>query len=104
MILNGAMDGKMFKAYVKQLSAPLLRRGDIVICDNLSAHRVGGFTEIIQKAGARLLKLPPYSPGFNPITKAFSQNKARLKTTAARTKKALGQAIATAIDLVQPQL
>lgn len=103
MVLDGAMDGEMFKAYVAQILVPILRPGDIVVWDNLPAHRVGGVTDILEKAGARLLKLPPYSPDFNPIENAFSQIKAHLKKAAARTKDALDQAIADAIDVVKPQ-
>ena len=103
MVLDGAMDGEMFKAYIARILAPVLRPGDIVIWDNLPAHRVGGVADIIEKAGAQILRLPPYSPDFNPIEKAFSQIKAHLKKAAARTKETLDQAIAAAIDLVEPQ-
>lgn len=103
MVLDGAMDGEMFKAYIARILAPILRPGDIVIWDNLPAHRVSGVADIVEKAGAQILRLPPYSPDFNPIEKAFSQIKAHLKKTAARTKETLDQAIAVAIDLVEPQ-
>ena len=103
MIMDGAMDGEMFQAYVRTLLAPCLLPGDIVIMDNLPAHKVAGAREAIEAAGATLLFLPAYSPDFNPIEKAINQIKAFLKKTAARTKEDLHAAIAKAIDLVTPQ-
>jgi len=103
MVLDGAMDGEMFSAYVKTLLAPYLRPGDIVIMDNLPAHKVSAAREAIEALGATLLFLPAYSPDFNPIEKAIAQIKAFLKKTAARTKAELDAAIAQAIDLVTPQ-
>jgi len=97
------MDGEMFSAYVKTLLAPYLRPGDIVIMDNLPAHKVSAAREAIEAVGATLLFLPAYSPDFNPIEKAIAQIKAFLKKTAARTKTELDAAIAQAIDLVTPQ-
>lgn len=66
MLLDGPMNGNAFLAYAEQVLAPELRPGDIVVMDNLPAHRIGGVREAIEKAGARLLFLPPYSPDFNP--------------------------------------
>ena len=103
MIFDGAMDGDMFRAYVSHLLVNVLRPGDIVICDNLPAHKVSGIKECLKQAGARLLFLPPYSPDFNPIEKAFSQIKAILKKIAARTREELQAAITTAIDAVSNQ-
>lgn len=100
MVLDGPMDGEVFNAYVEQILVPELKRGDIVIMDNLPAHKVGGIADKIAAAGARLLYLPPYSPDFNPIEKAFSQIKAFLKAAATRTKEDLDAAIAKAIDIV----
>lgn len=100
MVLDGPMDGEIFNAYVEQILVPELRRGDIVVMDNLPAHKVSGIAGKIEAVGARLIYLPPYSPDFNPIEKAFSQIKAFLKATAARTKDGLDAAIAKAIDLV----
>ena len=93
----------MFQAYVRTLLVPCLVPGDIVIMDNLPAHKVSGARQAIEDAGALLIFLPPYSPDFNPIEKAISQIKAFLKKTAARTKEDLHAAIAKAIDLVTPQ-
>ena len=66
-VLDGPMDGPAFLAYVRQILAPTLRPGDVVIMDNLPAHKVSGVRELIQVAGAELRYLPPYSPDFNPI-------------------------------------
>ncbi|MCP5074170.1 MAG: transposase, partial [Rhodobacteraceae bacterium] len=85
------------------LLAPCLLPGDIVIMDNLPAHKVVGARQTIEAAGATLLFLPAYSPDFNPIEKAINQIKAFLKKTAARTKEDLHAAIAKAIDLITPQ-
>jgi transposase len=103
MVMDGAMDGEMFSAYVKTLLTPCLMPGDIVVMDNLPAHKVAGVREAIEAAGAILLFLPPYSPDFNPIENAIAQIKAFLKKTAARTKPDLDAAIAQAIELVTPQ-
>ena len=103
MTLDGAMDGEMFSAYVTTLLAPCLMPGDIVIMDNLPAHKVSGARQAIEDAGARIVFLPPYSPDFNPIEKAIAQMKSFLKKTAARTKAELDTAIAKAIDIVTPQ-
>lgn len=102
MILDGAMDGDMFTAYVTRLLLKELRPGDVVIMDNLPAHKVAAVRKTIEGAGATLLYLPPYSPDFNPIEMAFSQIKAHLKKAAARSREALEQAIAAAIDTVSP--
>jgi len=103
MVLDGAMDGEMFVAYTTHILLKELREGDVVIMDNLPAHKVADVRGIIEGAGARLMYLPPYSPDFNPIEKAFSQIKAHLKKAAARTKDKLDQAIANAIETVNPQ-
>lgn len=103
MILDGAMDGDMFIAYVTHVLLKELRPGDVVVMDNLPAHKVAGVRSSIELAGAKLMYLPAYSPDFNPIEKAFSQIKAFLKKTAARTKEKLDAAIAAAIDVVSPQ-
>jgi transposase len=85
MLLDGPMNGPAFLAYAEQVLAPELRPGDTVVMDNLPAHKIGGVREAIEKAGARLLFLPPYSPDFNPIEMAFSKLKALLRKAAART-------------------
>ena len=103
MVLDGAMHGTAFIAYVEQVLAPTLTPGDIVIMDNLPAHKPAAVREIIEKAGATLRFLPPYSPDFNPIEMAFSKLKAILKKAAARTIDELWKAIGTAIGKFTPQ-
>ena len=85
MLLDGPMHGAAFLAYVEQVLAPELKPGDIVVMDNLPAHKVKGVRQGIEGAGASLLYLPPYSPDFNPIEMAFSKLKAALRKAAART-------------------
>lgn len=103
MLLDGAMDGDAFLAYVEQVLVKELVPGDIVIMDNLPAHKVSGVSKAIETAGARLLYLPPYSPDFNPIEMAFSKLKAILRKAAARTVDALWKVIADALDAFTPQ-
>jgi transposase len=103
MVVDGAMNGELFLAYVETLLVPTLKPGDIVITDNLSSHKVKGVREAIRKAEAFLLYLPPYSPDFNPIEQAFSKLKALLRKAAARTVDELWQAIAEALDHFPPQ-
>ena len=102
MVLDGPMNGTAFQAYVDQVLVPTLKPGDVVIMDNLPAHRVSGVREAIEAAGATRLFLPPYSPDFNPIEQAFAKLKAWLRKAAARTKDALWQAIAQVLDAFTP--
>lgn len=102
MVLDGPMHGAAFRAYVEQALVPTLRPGDVVIMDNLPAHRVAGVKEAIEAAGAVRLFLPPYSPEFNPIEQAFAKLKAILRKAAARTVEALWAAIAAALDAFTP--
>jgi len=103
MTLDGAMNGAAFLAYVEQVLVPTLRRGDIVVMDNLPAHKPQAVREAIERVGAELRFLPPYSPDFNPIELAFSKIKALLKKAAARTLNDLWDAIRDAIDAVTPR-
>ncbi len=98
MVLDGAMNGTAFKAYVEQVLAPSLRPGDIVVMDNLSSHKVDGVRKAIKMAGAFLLYLPPYSPDLNPIEQAFAKLKALLRKAAARTVDDLWRAIADSLN------
>jgi transposase len=91
-----------FLAYVEQALAPTLRAGDVVVLDNLKAHKVKGVREAIAAKGARLLYLPPYSPDFNPIEQVFAKLKALLRTAARRTVDALWRAIGHALDAFTP--
>lgn len=96
------MTGERFRASVTQTLVPTLRRGDTVILDNLGAHKVAGIREAIEAIGARWLYLPPYSPDFNPIERAFAKLKALLRTAAARTVSHLWEAIRRAFALFRP--
>jgi transposase len=92
-VINGAMTGGIFKAYIEQFLAPALRPEDVVVMDNLAAHKVVGIEEAIRAAGASILYLPPYSPDLNPIEQVFAKLKALLRKTRARTREALWTAI-----------
>ncbi len=102
MVLDGAMHAAAFLAYVEQVLAPTLKPGDIVVMDNLPAHKPKAVRQAIEKVGAELRLLPPYSPDLNPIEMAFSKVKAFLKRAAARTVTDLWHAIANAVDLFTP--
>lgn len=102
MTLDGAMNAAAFLAYVEQVLVPTLDPGDIVVLDNLPAHKPIAIREAIERAGAEVRFLPPYSPDFNPIEMAFAKIKALLKRTAARTVHALWDAIRDAINAVTP--
>ena len=102
MLLDGPMDGEAFLAWCEQMLCPLLREGDIVIMDNLPAHKVAGVREAIEAAQAILLYLPPYSPDFNPIENAFSKLKAHVRKAAARTVETLEAAVASALKTFRP--
>ncbi len=96
------MNGAAFLAYVEHCLVPTLAPGDIVVMDNLPAHKPPAIRKAIENAGAELHFLPPYSPDFNPIEMAFSKVKAFLKKIAARTVTDLWDAIRDAIDAVTP--
>lgn len=102
MVLDGPMNGEAFLAYIRQVLVPELNKGDVVIMDNLPAHKVTGVRQAIEQAGARLLYLPPYSPDFNPIEMAFAKLKAALRKAAARTIPELWEVIADAIEQFNP--
>ncbi len=102
MVLDGAMNGPAFLAYVEQVLVPELSPGDIVVMDNLPVHKPTAVRAAIEAAGAELRFLPPYSPDFNPIEMAFSKLKSILKKAAARTKDDLWRAIGQAIDTFSP--
>ena len=88
-VIDAPMNRDIFLAYLRECLAPTLVAGDIVIMDNLPAHKVAGVRETIEAAGARLIYLPPYSPDLNPIEMAFSKLKALLRKAAERTIPAL---------------
>jgi len=93
-VLDGPMNGEAFLVYVQKVLVPTLRPGDIVVMDNLPAHKVAGVRTAIEAAGACRRLLPPYSPDLNPIENAFAKLKALLRKAAARTVPDLWDAIA----------
>lgn len=99
---DGAMNGEIFQAYVEQVLVPTLSPGDIVVLDNLPAHKVPGARKAIEQAGAQMMFLPPYSPDFNPIEMAFAKLKALLRAKAARTVAALWDAAGLLLDAFTP--
>lgn len=103
LVVDGAINGEFFLAYVRQQLVPTLAQGDVVVMDNLPAHKVQGVRQAIEQAGARVLYLPPYSPDFNPIEQVFAKLKALLRAAAKRTLDELSQAIADAIERFTPE-
>lgn len=101
-VYDGAMNGQVFLAYVEQVLVPTLSPGDVVIMDNLPAHKAAGIRAAIEAAGASLLYLPPYSPEFNPIENAFSKLKALLRAKAERTIAALWDTVGSILDRFTP--
>ena len=103
MVLEGAMTGEAFLAYVKQCLVPTLRRNDIVVMDNCRVHLVAGVREAIERAGATLQYLPKYSPDLNPIELPYSKFKTFMRKVAARTVPGLNRAIRSFIPQLRPQ-
>ncbi|HUQ31615.1 MAG TPA: IS630 family transposase [Pyrinomonadaceae bacterium] len=100
LAVEGAVDTLCFDAYVERVLAPRLRRGDVVVLDNLTAHRASRIEEVAERRGAQVLWLAPYSPDFNPIEQCWSKIKSYLRGAKARTAQALDEALAQAIRLV----
>lgn len=103
LVIDGAVNGDLFVAYVRQVLAPTLRPGDIVILDNLSAHKRAEVRQVIEAAGAVLRYLPPYSPDLNPIELAFSKLKALLRKAAKRSVEELWDFLGQVLDAFTPQ-
>jgi transposase len=103
MTVEGVTDGEVFLAFRREVLVPQLRPGQILILDNLKAHKVAGVAEACAAAGVRLLSLPPYSPDLSPIEEGWSKVKTRLRTKAARTLEALEQALAAALAAITSQ-
>lgn len=99
LCVEGAINGRLFLAWVQQHLARELREGDVVVMDNLSSHKVAGVVEAIHAAGAEVRYLPPYSPDLNPIELAFSKFKRALRDGAQRTQEGLVELCAKALDL-----
>ena len=101
--MQGGTNKAVFEAYVEQVLAPSLRPGQVVVMDNLSAHKGEEARELIEERGCELLFLPPYSPDLNPIEEAFSKIKGLLRKAQARTREALIEALGEAISVVTAQ-
>jgi len=101
-VINGPMTRETFELYVETQLAPTLRTGDVVILDNLAAHKSERATALLRDRGAWFLFLPPYSPDLNPIEKAFAKLKSHLRRIGARTTEALWQAVGEICDLYEP--
>jgi putative transposase len=96
-LLNGPINGESFLIYVRDVLAPALRKGDIVVMDNLGSHKAKAIRDIIRSVGARLIFLPPYSPDLNPIEQFFAKLKHHLRKLKARTEEALNHHIGNII-------
>ncbi len=103
MAVEGATTSGVFETYVERLLAPTLRPGQVVVMDNLGAHRPKRVRELIEARGCELVYLPAYSPDLNPIEEAFSKVKHVLRKIAARTKEALVEAMGAALDAVSAE-
>ena len=101
-VIEGAMDGDAFGKYIETQLAPTLQKGDVVVLDNLPAHKRDDARRAVEKRGAWLLFLPPYSPDFNPIELAFSKFKAHIKRLKPRTIDDLWKAAGKVCDLFKP--
>jgi transposase len=102
MVIDGAMNGDLFVAYVEQVLGPTLRSGDVVVLDNLSSHKRSEVRTLLEGAGCRLVYLPPYSPDFNPIELAFAKLKALLRKVRQRTRDDLWDFLGQAMDAFAP--
>jgi transposase len=102
LALDGPMTGEVFRAYVEQMLAPSLTPGDVVVMDNLAAHKVSGVRELIEAAGASLLYLPPYSPDLNPIEQLFAKLKHLMRMAEPRTVEATWRKVGQILDLFSP--
>jgi transposase len=102
-VVDGPMNGDVFEAYVKQQLVPTLRAGDVVVMDNLSSHKRVAVRRAIESVGATLRLLPPYSPDLNPIEKAFSKLKAKLRGAHKRTIPELEHYLGEVLDCFSPE-
>jgi transposase len=102
MVIDGALNGDLFVAYVKQVLVPTLQPGDVVVMDNLSSHKRAEVRALIEGAGCRLLYLPPYSPDFNPIELVFAKLKALLRKAGKRTMDSLWEFLGQAVEVFAP--
>lgn len=102
LVMDGPINGEVFLEYVSSHLVPTLGRGDIVVMDNLSSHKVEGVREAIEAAGATVAYLPPYSPDFNPIEQGFSKLKAHLRKHRERTQEGLWNRIGALVETYKP--
>lgn len=102
MVIDGALTGDLFEAYAAQVLAPALRPGDVVVLDNLACHKRAGAVRAIERAGAAVRYLPPYSPDLNPIELAFSKLKGLLRKAAERTVDGLWDFLGRSLDAFAP--
>jgi transposase len=98
MTIDGATDGPVFQAVVEQVLCPTLQAGDVVVMDNLRAHKVAGIEDAIARCGARHISLPPYSPDLSPMEQCWAKLQACLRRTGARTREVLEEAMTTAME------
>lgn len=98
MVFDGAINGRVFLAWVRQVLAPVLRPGDVVVADNLASHKVAGVRDAIEAHGASLLFLPAYSPDLNPIEQVFAKLKALIRKAEPRNRDNLWRTIGNALD------
>ncbi len=103
LALEGATTREVFEAYLERLLVPALRPGQVVVMDNLSSHKGSRVRQLIEGRGCELMYLPPYSPDLNPIEEAFSKLKALLRSSAARTREALIEAMGAALNAITAQ-
>lgn len=103
LAVEGTTDREVFEAYVEEVLAPSLQREQIVVKDNLSAHKGERVRELVESMGCELLYLPPYSPDLNPIEEAFSKMKGILRKAEARSREALVEAMGRALDAITLQ-
>ena len=102
LVLDGAINGEAFLAYIEQFLAPTLAAGDIVIADNLPSHKIAGVRQAITARGASLWFLPPYSPDLNPIEQAFAKLKQLVRSAAPRTRETLWNTLGSAVRRFTP--
>jgi transposase len=103
LAVEGTTTRSVFETYVEKVLLPGLQRGQIVVMDNLTAHKGDSIRELIESAGCELLYLPPYSPDLNPIEEAFSKIKSLLRKAGARSREALIEAMGKALDAITSQ-
>jgi transposase len=103
LAVEGSTTATVFETYVGEVLAPTLRKGQIVVMDNLSAHKGSRIRELLEERGCELLYLPPYSPDLNPIEEAFSKIKGILRKAQSRSREAMIEAMGRALDAITPQ-